>query len=105
MNWSKVTDGLAKENIFGYSAVVYDNKIWLLGCNRDGVFQSQVLVSEDGITWITESAPWTARGAATACIHKGKIVLTGGKYGGMPGDGVTTEFVYNNDVWSLEQTN
>ena len=103
MKWSKVADRLAKENIFGYAAVVYDNQIWLLGCNRDGIFQSQVLVSKDGKTWTTQTAPWTPRGAATACVYKGKIFMTGGKYGGMTKDGRTTEFVYSNDVWTLEK--
>jgi hypothetical protein len=103
MNWEKVTDRLAKENIFGYTAVVYDAQIWLLGCNRDGVFQSQVLVSKDGKTWTTEAAPWTPRGAATACVFKGKIFMTGGKYGGLTKDGRTTEFVYSNDVWTMEK--
>lgn len=101
--WTKVTDRLASENIFGYAAVVYDDQIWLLGCNRDGVFQSQVLASKDGKTWTTQSAPWTPRGAATACVYKGKIFMTGGKYGGMMKDGKTTEFVYSNDVWTLEK--
>lgn len=103
LNWSKVTDRFAAEDIFGYTSIVYDNKIWLIGCNRDGVFRSQVLVSEDGKTWGTQSAPWSPRGAATACIHKGKIVITGGKYGGLAKDGRTTEFVYSNDVWTMEK--
>jgi hypothetical protein len=103
IKWSKVADRLAKENIFGYTAVVYDNQVWLLGCNRDGIFQSQVLVSNDGKTWTTRSAPWTPRGAATACVYQGKIVMTGGKYGGMARDGRTTEFVYSNDVWTMEK--
>jgi len=103
LQWTKVTDRLAKENIFGYAAIVYDDKIWLLGCNRDGVFQSQVLVSNDGQTWETQSAPWTPRGAATACIFKNKIFMTGGKYGGLTKDGLTTEFVYSNDVWMLNK--
>jgi hypothetical protein len=103
MKWSKVANRLAKENIFGYAAVVYDNQIWLLGCNRDGIFQSQVLVSKDGKTWTTQNAPWTPRGAATACVYKGKVFMTGGKYGGLTKDGKTTEFIYSNDVWTLEK--
>lgn len=103
MNWSKVADGLVKENIFGYAPVVYDNQIWLLGCNRDGIFQSQVLVSKDGKTWRTKDAPWTPRGAATACVYKGKVFMTGGKYGGLAKNGGTTEFVYSNDVWTMEK--
>jgi hypothetical protein len=102
MNWSKIADSLAKENIFGYASVVYDNQIWLLGCNRDGIFQSQVLVSKDGKTWETKDAPWTPRGAATACVYKGKVFMTGGKYGGFTKEG-QTEFIYSNDVWTMEK--
>ena len=103
LKWVKVTDRIAKEDIFGYAAVVYDDKIWLLGCNRNGKFESQVLVSNDGKAWETQSAPWTPRGAATACIFKSKIIMTGGKYGGLTKGGHTTEFVYSNDVWTLEK--
>ncbi|HVG42938.1 MAG TPA: hypothetical protein VM888_15105 [Chitinophagaceae bacterium] len=103
LKWEKVTDRLVKENIFGYTAVVYDNRIWLLGCNRDGIFQSQVLVSKDGIAWTTQTAPWTPRGAATATVYKGKIFMTGGKYGGLKKDGIATEFIYSNDVWTMEK--
>jgi hypothetical protein len=103
LKWSKVADRLAKENIFGYVPVVYDDQIWLIGCNRDGVFKSQVLVSKDGKTWYTKDAPWTPRGAATACVYKIKVYMTGGKYGGLSKDGRTTEFVYSNDVWTMEK--
>lgn len=103
ITWLKVTDSIANEEIFGYASIVYDDHIWLIGCNRDGIFQSQVLVSKDGKTWKTQDAPWTPRGAAAACIYKGKIFMTGGKYGGLAKDGRTTEFVYSNDVWTMEK--
>jgi hypothetical protein len=100
INWKKVTE-LSNDNLFGYAPVVFDNKIWLIGCSRNGVFKSQVLVSTDGKTWKTQSAPWTPRGAAAVTLFKGKVFMTGGKYGGFAQDGTTTEFVYSNDVWML----
>jgi hypothetical protein len=104
LNWQKETDEIVKgENLFGYSAVVYDNKVWLLGCNRNGQFVSQVLYSEDGKTWQQQEAPWTPRGGVVAAMYKDKIYMTGGKYGGLTKDGVTTEFIYSNDVWTLER--
>ena len=45
----------------------------------------------------------TPRGGIAATVHKGKLYMTGGKYGGFMKDGVTTEFVYSNDVWTLEK--
>jgi hypothetical protein len=101
IEWRKETDEIVKgEKIFGYAAVVFDNKIWLLGCNRNGQFSSQVLVSADGKNWKGESAPWTPRGGIAATVHKGKIYMTGGKYGGTPNQ---PDFRYSNDLWTLEK--
>lgn len=101
LNWQKVTDEIVKgEQIFGYTALVFDNKIWLLGCNRNGQFSSQVLFSEDGKIWQTQTAPWLPRGGIAATVHKNKIYITGGKYGGTPNH---PNFRYDNDVWTLEK--
>ncbi len=101
LNWRLETLEIVKGvEVFGYSAVVLNGQIWLLGCNRNGQFSSQVLVSSDGRTWRTQQAPWSARGGVAACVHRGKIYLTGGKYGGQ--DPNHPEFVYSNDVWALE---
>ncbi|MFT3947125.1 MAG: hypothetical protein QM763_09145 [Agriterribacter sp.] len=101
LNWQKETDEIVKgESIFGYAAIVFDNKIWLLGCNRNGKFMSEVLVSSDGKTWEAQHAPWSPRGGITAAVFKNKIYMTGGKYGGLPDK---PEFVYSNDLWTLEK--
>ena len=101
LNWQKLTDEIVQgEQIFGYSAVVFDNKIWLLGCNRNGQFSSQVLFSSDGKKWESQNAPWLPRGGIAATVHKNKIYMTGGKYGGTPNH---PDFRYDNDVWVLEK--
>ena len=101
LNWQKVSDEIVKgEQIFGYSAQVFDNKIWLLGCNRNGQFSSQVLFSSDGKNWLTLTAPWLPRGGIAATVHNKKIYMTGGKYGGTPNH---PDFRYDNDVWTLEK--
>lgn len=101
LNWAKVTDEIVKgEQIFGYSAQVFDDKIWLLGCNRNGQFSSQVLFSSDGKNWFTQTAPWLPRGGIAATVHNNKIYMTGGKYGGTPNH---PDFRYDNDVWTLEK--
>lgn len=101
LNWEKVADEIVKgEQIFGYAAQVFDNKIWLLGCNRNGQFSSQVLYSSDGKNWQTNTAPWLPRGGIAATVHNNKIYMTGGKYGGTPNH---PEFRYDNDVWTLEK--
>ena len=103
LNWQKVTDAIVKGQEVSGNAIVYDNKIWLLGCNRNGKFSSGVLYSSDGKTWEAQDAPWTPRGGIAATVYKGKLYMTGGKYGGLMRDGITTEFIYSNDVWTLEK--
>lgn len=101
LNWELVTNEIVQgEQIFGYAAIVFDERIWLLGRNRNGQFSSQVLVSEDGKKWAGQNAPWTPRGGIAATVYKGKIFMTGGKYGGTPDQ---PDFRYSNDVWTLER--
>ncbi len=101
LNWVQETKELVKgETIHGSAAIVFDDKIWLLGCNRAGRFKSEILVSTDGKEWTAQRAPWSPRGGIAACVYQNKIFMTGGKYGG-PGIAGQTEFVYSNDVWSL----
>ncbi len=102
IHWNKEADRFVKEAIFGYSAVVYDNKIWLLGCNRNNLFRSETLVSSDGKIWTSRSAPWSPRGGTSSCIYKNKIYMTGGKYGGTPNN---PNFIYSNDVWTMGSNN
>jgi hypothetical protein len=102
IKWERLTPEILKGvQLFGYTAVVFDNKIWLLGCNRNQQFSSNVLYSADGINWQEMEAPWSPRGAVAACMYKGRLYLTGGKYGGMPN---APDFQYSNDVWVLEKT-
>ncbi len=101
LEWMKVTDEIVPgQFIFGYAAVVLDSKIWLLGCNRNGQFTSQVYFSDNGKDWQSMEAPWLPRGGIAATVHHGKIYMTGGKYGGTPNH---PEFRYDNDVWVMEQ--
>ena len=102
LHWQQlIPEILPGQQLFGYKALVYDDKIWLLGCNRNGLFSNQVLYSEDGKTWKTQDAPWLPRGGVAAAFFKGKLFMTGGKYGGTPDH---TEFRYDNDLWVMERT-
>lgn len=100
-NWHLIAPEIVPgEEIFGYTAVVFDGKIWLLGCNRNGRFTSEVLYSADGKNWTAQEAPWLPRGGVAAAVYQQKIYLTGGKYGGTPDH---PEFRYDNDVWVMEK--
>lgn len=102
LDWNLETTEIVKgENVFGYSAIVFDNKIWLIGCNRNGNFSSEVLMSNNGKTWIAQHAPFSARGGVAAAVFNSNIYVTGGKYGGTPNN---PEFIYSNDLWSLTNT-
>lgn len=102
LNWQQVCTAIVPgEQIFGYAALVFDGKIWLLGCNRNGQFTSQVLSSRDGRTWAGSEAPWLPRGGIAATNHNGKVYMTGGKYGGTPNH---PDFRYDNDVWLLKKS-
>ncbi len=101
LHWELVTPEILKGvSVFGYAALVYDKKIWLVGCNRNGLFSRQVLVSADGIKWQSQTAPWSPRGGVAAVVHHGKIFMTGGKYGGTPNE---PDFRYSNDLWVMEK--
>lgn len=102
IHWTKLTNEIAKgEQVFGYAALAYDQRIWLLGCNRNGKFTSKVYTSKDGRGWTATDAPWSPRGGIAACIYNNRIYMTGGKYGGLPNE---PNFIYSNDVWSLGKT-
>lgn len=99
LNWIRVQNQiLPGMQVFGYDAVVWDKRIWLLGCNRNGLFSNQVMFSRDGRDWKTLEAPWLPRGGVAAGVHRDAIYMTGGKYGGTPDH---TEFRYDNDLWML----
>jgi hypothetical protein len=102
LDWRQETKEIVRgQRLFGYTALVYDEKIWLFGCNRNDQFTSNVLVSANGVDWAEMNAPWSPRGGIVAAVHKDKVFITGGKYGGQ--DIQHPEFVYSNDIWMLEK--
>lgn len=101
LQWNKVSEEILKgEQVFGYAALVFDNRIWLLGCNRNGQFSSQVLNSTDGKVWQSQEAPWLPRGGVAAAVYKNRIYMTGGKYGGTKEH---PDFRYDNDIWFMDK--
>lgn len=101
LHWTRLAvEILPGQQLFGYEALVFDQKIWLIGCNRNGLFSSQVLFSADGKNWQEMAAPWSPRGGVAATMHHQKVFMTGGKYGGTPD---APDFRYSNDLWTLEK--
>lgn len=103
LNWQLETSKMANNPVFisGYSAAVWDDKIWLVGINRNGTFQSGVLYSSDGKTWHEMNAPWTPRGAVAVWVFNDKLYMTGGKSSHVENGEI--KFVYSNDVWAMSK--
>jgi hypothetical protein len=100
LSWSKLADSISSAPVVGYSSIVFDGKIWLVGCDRDGKFTSELLSSTDGVTWTASNAPWTPRGGVATCVNKNQLIITGGKFGGQDPDHPVLEYV--NDVWAMQ---
>jgi hypothetical protein len=101
INWQK-SERTGINKIAG-SAVVFDEKLWLVGANRnDGKFANAVLVSEDGANWQEFSAPWSPRGGTAVWVFGDKLFMTGGKYSYQ--DKGEIKFVYSNDVWAMSKS-
>jgi hypothetical protein len=99
-NWTEVKTNVPRK--LGGTPVVFDDKLWLVGGNRnDGNFSSAVFVSEDGTNWQERSAPWTPRGGVAVWVFGGKLFMTGGKYSYTENGEI--KFVYSNDVWAMSR--
>ncbi len=100
VTWTREADQIAPEKPMG-TPFVYDNKLWLVGANRSGTFESGMAVSDDGKTWRKQSAPWSPRGGVAAWTNGPDLFITGGKYSyEKAGEPV---FVYSNDVWRMRR--
>lgn len=103
LRWEKVAAAAGWSPRLAAGAVVFKDKLWILGGSEDYYFgnerslRNDVWSSEDGANWIleTSSAPWAPRAFHQALVFDGRLwVLGGGNY--LPG-----HFALN-DVWSSE---
>ena len=82
--------------------MVFDDKLWLVGANRqDGNFARSSLVTDDLVAWREQSAPWSPRGAVAAWVFGGRLFMTGGKFSRE--ENADIKFVYSSDVWALSR--
>ncbi len=100
LTWTREAAEIAPEKPMG-TPVVYDDKLWLVGANRSGTFESGMAVSDDGKTWRKQSAPWSPRGGVAAWTNGPDLFITGGKYSTEKNG--ETIFVYSNDVWRMRR--
>jgi len=99
VDWQRESTAIAPEEPVGYSPIVYDGQLWLVGANRSGRFTSEMLVSADGKSWRAVSAPWSARGGVAVWTDGQSLFLTGGKSSRV--ERGETIFTYSNDVWRM----
>jgi hypothetical protein len=79
---------------WSHTAVVHDDRVWVLGGESSTGLTSEVLVSNDGVTFTSlGNAPWQARRAHASVAFNGRIWVMGGY------DTLGIGSV-RNDVWS-----
>ncbi|MBP5470441.1 MAG: Ig-like domain-containing protein, partial [Candidatus Riflebacteria bacterium] len=96
-NWSKKSENLGITKFYGSAAVVYNNRIWLIGGETDSVqdsYVSEALVSNNGINWVTIpfNSDFMPRSNHQAVIFNSMIVISGGK---------NSDSTFN-EVWSIK---
>ena len=98
--WEFVTDKAAWAGRDGAGALIFKNRMWLLGGwnprdrkNFPRTSNSEVWSSQDGLNWELElpQAPWEGRHTAGYAVHGGKMWIVGGD---------VNQGHYQNDVWS-----
>ena len=105
-SWECVTTAAAFPGMDGAAALVFKNRMWLLGgwnphdpVNFPGPphgpkdVNSRVYSSENGADWVlvNEAAPWEGRHTAGAVVHAGRMWILGGD---------CIQGHYQPDVWS-----
>jgi hypothetical protein len=101
INWTEVK--INSPAGLGGSPVVFDDKLWLVGANRnDGNFANAVLATDDGENWRERSAPWSPRGGTVVWVFGDRLFMTGGKYSFRENGEI--KFVYSRDVWAMSKS-
>lgn len=100
--WQRETANITRDSAGG-TPVAFADKLWMVGANRSGRFDSAVLVTDDLRTWRQESAPWSPRGgvAAWVGVDGNALYMTGGKFSTV--ERGETRFIYLNDVWRMRR--
>ena len=98
--WHCVTENAAFAARDGAGALVFQDKMWLLGGWNPGdkvhfplICNSEIWSSADGTSWTLENlqAPWEGRHTAGYVVHNGRMWIVGGD---------CNQGHYQNDVWS-----
>jgi hypothetical protein len=99
--WIQITDDAAFAPRDGAGALVFQDKMWLLGgwnphdkLNFPRICNSEVWTSSSGSYWTLQThAPWEGRHCAGYVVHRGKMWVIGGD---------VNQRHYQNDAWCSE---
>lgn len=96
--WEIMAETSALPSRIFYGAVVFDNKIWLMGGFDGQRYYNDVWNSADGVNWqrIVAQAPWSPRNVGMAVVFKNRIWIIGG---GLI-DGTPTDNRAGTEIWS-----
>jgi len=91
-NWTQAVSSAPWSSRRNHTAVVYDEKIWILGGYGNKKNLNDVWYSSNGIDWTqaTSSAPWSKRSSHSSVVFNNQMWLVGGWSGWGKN---------NNDVW------
>ena len=107
VNWKQANFAPWNQRL-GHTAVVYDNKIWVMG-GYNWTYQNDVWYSKDGMDWMkaTDEADWNSRSHLTCVVFNDKMWVYGGcgermSYNDVrySSDGANWTFV-NNAPWPI----
>ncbi len=101
--WVRATNAAPWSARIYLSAVVADNKLWVLGGLSYGVdsrslFLNDVWCSSDGVQWTQDTAevPWAPRKQLNSFVYDNKLWVVGG---GVTHDGYGSSLFPFNDIW------
>lgn len=99
LKFQQVTDAAPWSARYGPSAVVFRDRLWLIGGFEavDGARMNDVWTTADGVRWerVLSQAPWTPRCASAVYAIEGKLWLVGGL-------GDVNPIKNPNDIWVTE---
>ena len=82
MTWTQATANAGWSIRAGFSSVIFDNKIWVIGGDnhQSSTYKNDVWYSFDGVNWtqVIANAQWQARTHHTAVVFDNKIWVIGG---------------------------
>lgn len=106
LNWEQVTDHADWPKRYDHAAIVFQNKIWIIGGYNPGVvsgdtYFEDVWSSEDGKNWtlVLEDAPFHGRKGHALAVKEMEGQETLLLIGGFSVEEETGYRQYNNDVW------